>query len=91
MFFPRPDAYTLLAAIRGAVRLGGSAAVNVLVEGTTYMQMFDGNRYCLFAPDELEKAFTDWEVALSRRDDFPAPGGTVKRFSTIVARKNAKR
>ncbi len=91
MFFPCPDALARLAAIRRAVRPGGCAAVNVLIEGTTYMQMFDGDRYCLFAPDELDKVFGDWAIVLSRRDDFPAPGGTVKRFSTVLARKVATR
>jgi tellurite methyltransferase len=89
MFFPRPGALALLASIRRAVRPGGCAAVNVLVEGTTYMKMFDGDRYCLFEPAELDTAFGDWGSVLSRRDDFPAPGGTVKRFSTVIARRPA--
>lgn len=87
MFFPCPDALALLAAIRSAVRPGGCAAANVLIEGTTFMQMFDGDRYCLFAPDQLEAAFRDWSVVLARRQEFPAPGSTVKRFSTVVARR----
>lgn len=91
MFFPREEARRLLDSIRGAVRAGGCAAVNVLVEGTTYLQMFDGDRYHLFAPDELEKAFSDWSIALARRDEFPAPAGTVKRFSTVLARRPANR
>jgi tellurite methyltransferase len=89
MFFPCPDARALLGGIRRAVRPGGCAVVNVLVEGTTYMQMFDGDRYCLFAPDELERSFEDWDVVVSRRDDFPAPAATVKRFSTVIARRPA--
>jgi len=86
MFFPCPEALALLATMRRAVRPGGCVAVNVLVEGTTFMKMFDGDRYCLFAPDQLEKAFGDWEIVLSRHDDFAAPGETVKRFSTVIAR-----
>jgi len=87
MFFPCPDARALLEGIRRAVRPGGCAAANVLIEGTTYMQMFDGDRYCLFAPDELDAAFRDWSVVVSKRQEFPAPGPTVKRFSTVVARR----
>jgi tellurite methyltransferase len=87
MFLPCPEALALLAAIRGAVRPGGCAAANVLIEGTTYMKMFDGDRYCLFAPDRLDEAFDDWTVVLSTRQEFPAPGSTVKRFSTVVARR----
>ena len=86
MFLPCTEALALLAAMRRAVRPGGCVAVNVLVEGTTFMKMFDGDRYCLFAPDQLEKAFGDWEIVVSRRDDFAAPGGTLKRFSTVIAR-----
>lgn len=87
MFFPCPDSAALLAAVQDAVRPGGCAAVNVLIEGTTFMRMFDGDRYCLFTPNQLDEAFNDWTLLLSRRDDFPAPGDTVKRFSTVVARK----
>ena len=91
MFFPCTDARRLLVAIRGAVRPGGCAVTNVLIDGTTYTKMFDGDRYCLLAPDELDEAFRDWAIALSRRDEFPAPGGTVKRFSTVIARRPATR
>src|SRR6266540_4326857 len=62
MFIPCPEALALLAAMRRAVRPGGCMAVNVLIAGTTFMKMFDGDRYCLFAPDQLDKAFGDWEM-----------------------------
>ena len=42
-----------LARLREAVRPGGVAALNVLIEGTTYMGMFDPDAYCLFGRDEL--------------------------------------
>lgn len=87
MFVPCPEALAMLERLKGAVRRGGCAVVNVLVQGTTYLDMFDGDRHCLFAPDDLEKAFAGWTLALSRADDFPAPGGTVKRFSTVIARR----
>jgi len=87
MFVPCPDALALLDRLQRAVRPEGCAVVNVLVEGTTYLDMFDGDRYCLFAPDQLEKAFAGWTVLLSRSDEFPAPGGTVKRFATFIARR----
>ncbi len=86
MFFSCPDARGLLARLRDAVRPGGLAAVNVLIEGTTFMDMFDPEAYCLFGRDELVKAFAGWEVLLSRREDFPAPGGTLKCFHTLIAR-----
>jgi len=87
MFMPCPDALALLETVKRAVRPGGCAVVNVLVQGTTYLDMFDGDRHCLFAPDDLERAFGGWTVLLSRADEFPAPGGALKRFSTVVARR----
>jgi len=86
MFFSCPDARRLLARLREAVRPGGLAAVNVLIEGTTFMDMFDPEAHCLFGRDELGEAFAGWEVLLSRREDFPAPGGTLKCFHTLIAR-----
>ena len=86
MFFACGDARRLLARMREAVRPGGLAAVNVLVEGTTYMEMFDPEAYCLFGRNELGDSFTGWEVLLSRHEDFPAPGNMLKRFHTLAAR-----
>ena len=87
MFFTCDDARRILAEIRRAVRPGGVAAVNVLVEGTTYMQMFDPLAHCLFPPDELRATFGDWTILLDRIDDFPAAQGMVKRFATVIARR----
>lgn len=87
MFFPRQVALELLERVQRAVRPGGCAVVNVLVEGTTFMGMFDDDRYCLFTPEEVEAAFTGWTTVVMRQDEFPAPGATVKRFTTLIARK----
>jgi tellurite methyltransferase len=87
MFFPCDDARAVLREIRRAVAPGGIAAVNVLVEGTTYMEMFDPHGHCLFRPDELEAAFADWKILLSSIDDFPAPGEKLKRFATVIAQR----
>jgi tellurite methyltransferase len=86
MFFPCSEARAVLAQIREAVRPGGIAAINVLVEGTTYMAMFDPEGYCLLGRNKLAAAFEGWEAILSVHEDFPAPGDTVKRFHTLVAR-----
>ncbi|MGA8005605.1 MAG: hypothetical protein WCA17_05865, partial [Burkholderiales bacterium] len=86
MFLSCTDARGLLARMREAVRPGGLIAVNVLVEGTTYTEMFDPEAHCLFASDELDEALAGWEVLLSRHEDFPAPGETLKRFHTLAAR-----
>ena len=87
MFLACAEARGLLARLREAVRPGGVAAVNVLVEGTTYMDMFGPDAYCLFGRVELGEAFAGWDVLLSRHEDFPAPGGTLKRFHTLLARR----
>jgi tellurite methyltransferase len=87
MFFSCDDGRRVLREMRRAVRPGGIVAVNVLVEGTTFMAMFDPQHYCLFPPRELAQAFGDWDVLLDRSDDFPASGETVKRFATLIARR----
>jgi tellurite methyltransferase len=89
MFFPCAQARAVLGGIRSGVRAGGVAAVNVLVEGTTFLDMFDASGHCLFEAGELERAFAGWTLLAARRDDFPAPNGTVKRFETVVARRPA--
>ena len=90
MFFACANARGLLARMREAVRPGGIAAINVLIEGTTYMDMFDPEAHCLFGRDELSRAYAGWEVMHSRHEDFPAPGGTLKRFHTLLARRPLK-
>ena len=89
MFFACSDARATLASLRDAVRPGGLAAVNVLVEGTTYMDMFDPHDYCLLGREELSEAFAGWQTLHSAHQDFAAPGNTFKRFHTLVARRPA--
>jgi tellurite methyltransferase len=87
MFFERRHALRGLDAVRDAVRPGGVAFVNVLVEGTTFMKMFDEDAYCLFPRDALLARFTGWTVLDHRIEDFEAPEpGTIKRFATLIAR-----
>src|SRR5262249_40248574 len=57
MFFGRQRAHALLEAIQERVRPGGHAIVNVLIEGTTFMGMFDPERHYLFGRRELEESF----------------------------------
>ncbi len=87
MFFACPDARRVLERLQGAVLPGGLAAVNVLIVGTTFMEMFDPIGYCLFGADELTAAFKDWSIVSSREEEFPAPGQTLKRFHTLIAKK----
>ncbi len=88
MFFPCEVARRQLRRALAAVRPGGVAVVNVLVEGTTYMEMFDAERgYCLFTEAELSAAFAGWSLLDDRIERFEAPGGTEKRFRTVIARR----
>lgn len=87
MFFPPEAARAALAALADCVRPGGIAAVNVLIEGTTFMDMFDPEGYYLFGQGEIERAFAGWRREYHRIEEFPAPGDTVKRFETVVMRR----
>jgi tellurite methyltransferase len=51
------------------------------------MDMFTPGEYYLFGREELIDRFGDWLVEVTRYDEFPAPGNTVKVFATVIARK----
>lgn len=87
MFFDCASARHQLAQIQDHVRPGGIAAINVLVEGTSYLDMFDPTAYCLFARNELQERFSAWNVLDDHFDEYPAPGGTIKSFATLIAQK----
>ncbi len=86
MFFKRDKALALLFDIQEQVAEDGIAIVNVLVEGTTYLGMFESGNYCLFGKNELQDRFKGWEILLSEHHSFDAPEGTKKEFSTVIAR-----
>jgi tellurite methyltransferase len=85
MFLPCEMAHALLARAMAAVAPGGTMALNALIEGTTYLEMFDPRGYCLFAAREIADAFSGWRNLDDRIEDFPAPGGSIKRFRTLIA------
>lgn len=87
MFFDCATAERALSGLEARLRPGGTLVVNVLVEGTSYMEMFDPQGYCLFERDALSRRFARWDVISSTLDEFPAPGGLNKSFATVVARK----
>lgn len=89
MFFDCPTALAQLHQLQAHVRPGGVAAVNVLVQGTTYLGMFDPASHCLFARDEMHRHFAGWEILCAEYQDFPAVNETVKSFITVIARKPA--
>lgn len=87
MFFGREHAFAMLADVQSHVRSGGRGIINVLIEGTTYMTMFDPAEYYLLKREELKEPFANWTIEVVRFEDFPAPGDTVKCFATVIARK----
>lgn len=89
MFFDCATARRVLDELQSHLRPGGILALNVLIEGTTYLDMFDPAGYCLFDPAALKEQFAAWKTLHAECAEFPAPGNTVKRFFTLVARKPA--
>lgn len=87
MFFPRERAEALLAEIAAHVRPGGVVALNALIEGTSFLGMFEPGHYHLFAPGALKAALPGWEILSESQDRFPAPGDTEKVFETVIARR----
>jgi tellurite methyltransferase len=87
MFFDCPSALQQLAALQSALRPGGVAVINVLVRGTTYMDMFDPNHHCLLAPETLQRGFAGWRILLNESSTYPAPRGLAKCFVTVIAQR----
>jgi tellurite methyltransferase len=86
-FFDCATALRVLAMLQDRVRRGGIVAINTLIEGTSYADMFGTAGRCLFARDELPGRFAGWEFLHSEFRDFEAPGQTIKSFLTLIARK----
>jgi tellurite methyltransferase len=87
MFFDCDTAFRQLHNLQSHVRAGGVAVINVLVEGTTYLDMFDPQAHCLFSREEMQRRFSGWEILHAEFQDFAAPKEQRKAFVTLVARK----
>jgi tellurite methyltransferase len=87
MFFDCDTARSVLRDLQAHVAPGGVAVINVLIQGTTYLDMFDPRGFCLFDRGELADWFEPWEILHDEVSEFAAPNGQSKRFATIVARK----
>jgi tellurite methyltransferase len=87
MFFDCSAAFRQLSGLQAHVRPGGTLVVNVLIEGTTYMDMFSPEGHCLFGSGNLRERLEGWELESYERQEFSAPGNTVKVFETAIARK----
>ncbi len=89
MFLDCDSALHQLAQLQQRLRPGGVLVLNVLVQGTTYLDMFDPQRHCLLTAQQLRERFAGWTLEQFELRDFPAPGDTVKSFATLIARKPA--
>ena len=89
MFFPKEIAHRNLSKIRELVKPNGIAAVNVFIEGTTFLAMTEPGQYYLFPEMELPDYFAAWRHEYQNIERFDAPNQTVKRFCTLIARKPA--
>lgn len=89
MFLSCEEAEAVLAEMRSATIPGGLLAVNVLVAGTTFMDMFEPGRHCLWAPEDLLARFGGWNIIENLVQEFPAGAAQVKRFSTVIAERPA--
>lgn len=87
MFLPCDVARGMVQRLRQATCPHGTIIVNILVKGTTYLEMFGNDEHCLFDPDEVRAWFPDWKISDFSLDEFEAPGNTVKRFATVVAHR----
>lgn len=87
MFFERGRALAMLDEIQQHLKPGGRAVINVLIEGTTFMGMFQPGHYYLFGRNELAQRFAGWRVLKHVYQTFPAPENTEKVFATLIAEK----
>lgn len=87
MFFDCATAWRQLGRLQVATAPGGVLALNVLIEGTTFMGMFSPEGHCLFEPGRVRECFAGWETLHDAIDTFDAPGATSKRFLTLIARR----
>lgn len=87
MFFERVRALELIEEIQRHVKPCGRAVINVLIEGTTFLGMFQPGHYYLFGRGELEQRFAGWKVLEVTYQTFPAPENTEKVFATLIAQK----
>lgn len=87
MFFDCASAWRQLERLQAATAPGGVLALNLLIEGTSFMGMFSPEGHCLFEPGRVRGRFAGWETLHDAIDTFDAPGGTSKRFLTLIARR----
>jgi hypothetical protein len=76
--------------LRNTSNLEGNAIVNVLIEGTTYLGMFDPDDNHLFGQNELGRAISRLEHPAITRGVVFTPVGTRKKFLTSSRRNRVE-
>jgi tellurite methyltransferase len=86
-FLPCDDAFNALELLKRHTKEGGVLALNSLISGTTYLEMFGNSNHCLFSRSELLQRLEGWTILYSAHSEYDAPDKLKKVFLTIVARK----
>lgn len=87
MFLDCEHAGRQLTQLQAHLRPGGVLILNMLVQGTTYLDMFDPQQQCLLPAEQLRARFAGWQIEHSATQDLPAPQQRVKSFLTLIATK----
>lgn len=87
MFLDCAHALRQLAQLQQHLRPGGVFVLNLLVQGTTYLDLFDPQQHCLLPAQQWLDHFEGWQIERRETQDFPAPGERLKSFLTLIARK----
>lgn len=87
MFLGCEQAGQQLAQLQQRLRPGGTLVLALLVEGTTYLDMFDPQQHCLQSAGQWLARFAGWRIALQQEPVFPAPQQRVKSFLSLIALK----
>ena len=85
MFMDCQLAHQQVEKMKALTCLNGVMVCNVLVEGTSFLDMFGADDYCLFTPDVVRLWFKGWRIEDFQIEEFAAPGDTLKRFATVIA------
>ena len=85
MFMDCQLAHEQVEKMKALTCIDGVMVCNVLVEGTSYLDMFGADDYCLFTPDVVRLWFKGWRTEDFQIEEFAAPGDTIKRFATVIA------
>ena len=85
MFMGCKLAHEQVEKMKALTYIASVTVCDVLIEGTTHLDMFGVDDYCLFTPDVVRLWFKSWRTEDFQIEEFAAPGDTIKRFATVIA------